>query len=107
MLIYKVEQFYFEDYVYFIGDIMEWQLKDEYQFCYNLVILVYVGCFFLKQGYYNYYIVIVLLDVDLRKLCVLFFDKIEGNYVDIENDYYILLYYCFFGIWYDQIVGYV
>jgi len=107
MLTYKVEQPYLEDHVYLIGDITEWQLKDEYQLRYNPAISAYVGRFPLKQGYYNYYIATAPSDADPRKPRVPSFDKTEGNHADTENDYYILLYYRPFGTRYDQIVGYV
>lgn len=107
MLTYKVEQPYLDDHVYLIGDITEWQVKDEYQLRYNPAISSYVGRFPFKQGYYNYYIATSPSDADPRKPRVPSIMKTEGSHADTENDYYILIYYRPFGTRYDQIVGYL
>lgn len=107
MITYKVDQPHLDDHVYLLGDITEWQLKDEYQFRYNPAISAYVGRFPLKQGYYNYYLATAPSDADPKEPRTPSLEKTEGSHADTENDYYIMIYYRPFGTRYDQIVGYI
>ena len=102
---YKVDQPYYQENVYLIGAITDWQLKPEYQLVYNPAISAYVGQFPFKVGYYNYFFATAPSEVDSGEKIVASTTKTEGNYADTENNYLILIYYRPFGSRYDQIIG--
>jgi hypothetical protein len=61
----------------------------------------YKGQLYLKQGYYNYWIVFVG-----DKSGVADETFVEGNHWDTENDYTILVYHHPISSRYDQLIGY-
>lgn len=52
--------FLYDEEIYIFGGFIDWQLKEEFKMIYNLVVNVYVGKFYLKQGVYDFMYVMVL-----------------------------------------------
>ncbi len=102
---YKVDQPYYQENVYLIGAITDWQLRPEYQLVYNPAVSAYIGRFPFKMGYYNYFFATAPSEVDAGEKVVASTAKTEGNFSDTENNYLILIYYRPFGSRYDQIIG--
>lgn len=102
---YKVDQPYYQENVYLIGAVTDWQIRPEYQLKYNPVTFSYVGRFPFKMGYYNYFFATAPSEVDIDEKIIASTVKTEGNFADTENNYLILIYYRPFGSRYDQIVG--
>lgn len=86
--------------IYIVGDMTDWQMKDEFKMVYNPAVGAYVAKPLLKQGFYNYYY--VTIDEDGQKYT---HDEFEGDWHLTENDYTILIYYRPFGQRYDRIVA--
>jgi hypothetical protein len=86
--------------VYIVGNMTDWQLKDEFKMIYNPAIGGYVAKPLLKQGFYNYYYVTVE-DGGTN----FSHEEFEGNWHLTENDYTILIYYRPFGQRYDRLVA--
>ena len=62
----------------------------------------YEVAFLLKQGYYSYsYVTVDRTDPDRKPS----FEFTEGNHVETENDYTILVYYRALGARADELVG--
>jgi hypothetical protein len=88
--------------VYLSGKITDYKLNDLTKMIFNADRGVYEGSLFLKQGYYNYCYVTVNKDDPSNKPT---FDFTEGNVVQAENDYTILVYFRELGGRADQLVG--
>jgi len=86
---------------YIMGKLTDWRMNKTSRMTYNYTRMGYEANLRLKQGYYNY---IIVLSDDTKKGG----DEtiIEGNHWDTENDYYILVYHRKFGTYYDQLLGY-
>lgn len=85
--------------LYLIGQLTDYQLKDENKMIFNSEKGVYEGAQFLKQGYYNYgYLLVDKKDPAQRT-------ELEGNYWETENSYTILVYYKSFSDQSDQLIG--
>lgn len=91
---------YYDDDVYILGAFTDWELSPESKMVYNDRVNAYVGKFFLKQGYYNYYYVMVPKAGGAPSL-----EITEGNWYETENMYTVLVYYRPFGTRYDQLVA--
>jgi hypothetical protein len=86
--------------VYLFGRITDWRVKPEFRLDYNRRIQAYMGEILLKQGWYNYYYVVVP-----RKGGPPSIQETEGNWFETENQYTILVYYRPFGERFDRLVG--
>lgn len=86
---------------YIMGKLTDWRMNKTSRMTYNYTRMGYESTIRLKQGFYNY---IIVLSDDIKKGG----DEtvIEGNHWDTENDYYILVYHRKFGTYYDQLLGY-
>jgi hypothetical protein len=86
---------------YILGKLTDWRLNNKSKMTYNYKRMGYECRLYLKQGYYNYQIV---LSSDSKKGG----DETvaEGSHWETENDYYILVYHRKFGTYYDQLIGY-
>ncbi len=91
----------YENYdVYIFGELSEFQIKPEFRMAYNNLVNGYVAEVELKQGFYNYYYVLVpkaggRMDIS----------RTEGSWRSTENIYTILVYYRPFGERYDRLVA--
>lgn len=85
---------------YVMGKLTDWRMNNTSKMTYNYKRFGYECKLYLKQGYYNY---ILLLSEDGKKAGDE--TKTEGNHWDTENDYTILVYYRQVGMYYDQLVG--
>ena len=85
---------------YIMGKLTDWRMNKTSQMTYNYKRMGYEATLRLKQGYYNY---IIVLSDDAKKGG----DEtvMEGNHWDTENDYTILVYYRQVGQYYDQLMG--
>ena len=97
--LYSPTEYYDED-VYIMGAFTDWELKPEAKMVYNNRVNAYVGKYFLKQGYYNYYYALVPKAGGPPQI-----DITEGNWFETENMYTVLVYYRPFGTRYDQLVA--
>ena len=88
--------------VYIIGKITDYKLNDSTKMKFNADRGVYEGSLFLKQGFYNYEYVTVDKN-DPSKIPS--FELTEGNHLETENDYTVLVYFRELGGRADQLVG--
>jgi hypothetical protein len=86
---------------YIMGKLTDWRMNKRSKMTYNYKRMGYEGQLFLKQGFYNYMIV---LSNDTKKGGNV--SITEGNHWETENDYYFLVYHRKFGGQYDQLIGY-
>ena len=87
--------------VYLFGDLTNNQMTEEYKMEYNLLDHQYELVTPLKQGSYNYmYIFRHDGDIVGRTL------PCEGDFHQTENEYYVYVYHCPFGLRYDKLVGF-
>ncbi|MHA4807652.1 type IX secretion system plug protein [Flavitalea flava] len=88
--------------VYILGQFTGGGFNDSTRLIYNAEKGRYEIAFFLKQGYYNYsYVTIDHNDPEKRAA----FDLTEGNFLETENDYTVLVYYRALGSRADELVG--
>ena len=88
--------------VYVLGKFTGGLLNDSSRMSFNPDKGRYERSFFLKQGYYYYsYVTVGKNDPDLKPS----FAQTEGNHVETENDYTILVYYRALGARADELVG--
>jgi hypothetical protein len=88
--------------LYVLGQFTGGAYNDSTRMVFNVEKGRYETSFFLKQGYYNYcYVTIDRNDPD-RKAS---FSLTEGNLIETENDYIILVYYRPLGGRSDELVG--
>ena len=85
---------------YVMGKLTDWRMNNTSKMKYNYKRFGYECKLYLKQGYYNY---ILVLSEDGKKAGDE--TKTEGSHWDTENDYTILVYYRQVGMYYDQLVG--
>ncbi len=86
--------------VYILGAITGWQLNDENKMTYNAAYRQYEATLFLKQGYYEYYYVV--LKKGQQKADITF---IEGDHWETRNQYTVTVYYRERMPEYDRLVG--
>jgi hypothetical protein len=86
---------------YILGKLTDWRLNKYSKMTYNYKRMGYEARLYLKQGYYNYMLV---LSSDNKKGGDM--SITEGNHWETENDYYILVYHKKIGTYYDQLIGY-
>ncbi|MBS1975118.1 MAG: DUF5103 domain-containing protein, partial [Bacteroidetes bacterium] len=88
--------------VYIIGKFTDYKFNDSTRMKFNPDKGVYEASAFLKQGYYNYaYVTIDRADPSQTTS----FSLTEGNYLETENDYLVLIYFRELGGRSDRIVG--
>jgi len=88
--------------VYVLGKFNGGLLNDSSLMTFNPDKGRYERSFFMKQGYYSYcYATVTKGDPDMRPS----FALTEGNHVETENDYTILIYYRALGARADELVG--
>jgi hypothetical protein len=88
--------------VYIIGKLTDYKLNDSTKMNFNAEKGMYEASVFLKQGFYNYaYVTIDRKDPQKN----ISFEFTEGNHLETENDYIILVYYRDLGGRSDQLVG--
>ncbi|HTI94186.1 MAG TPA: DUF5103 domain-containing protein [Puia sp.] len=88
--------------VYVLGKFTGGSLDDSSRMTFNQDKGRYERSFFLKQGFYNYmYVTVEKGDAELKPS----FSLTEGNHVETENDYTILVYYRALGARADELVG--
>jgi len=85
---------------YIFGALTDWTVRKEAMLTYDFNAQAYKGSLYVKQGYYNYWIVFVgdksgAADETLA----------EGNHWETENDYTILVYDHPISSRYDQLIG--
>lgn len=86
---------------YILGKLCDWRLNNSSKMSYNYKRMGYEKQLYLKQGFYNYQIV---LSSDVKEGG----DEtvIEGSHWETENDYNILVYHRKLGTYYDQLIGF-
>jgi len=86
---------------YILGKLTDWRMNKKSKMTYNYKRFGYHAQLYLKQGFYNYMIV---LSSDTKKGG----DEsiVEGSHWETENDYCILIYHRKIGTYYDQLIGY-
>jgi hypothetical protein len=88
--------------VYLLGKLTDYWLNDSTKMNFNADRGMYETTAFLKQGYYNYMYVTVNKNDPAKTPS---FEFTEGNNMETENDYSILVYYRQLGGRADQLVG--
>ncbi|MEG2667004.1 MAG: DUF5103 domain-containing protein, partial [Bacteroidales bacterium] len=84
--------------VYVLGQFNQWQASQESKMSYNRDIQSYVLSLLLKQGFYDYTYLCKTQQKD-------YYIRMEKNFQDTENDYYIFVFYRNPGGRYDQLIG--
>ncbi len=86
--------------LYLIGAFNNWQCNEHSKLKYNSSKFAYETNLLLKQGYYNYQIILKSDEgnVDLS--------YVEGSHYETENDYYLLVYYQSTSLRYERLIGY-
>ncbi|MBS1917005.1 MAG: DUF5103 domain-containing protein [Bacteroidetes bacterium] len=88
--------------IYIFGELTGYEFNDSTKMIFNPDRGVYECSLFLKQGYYNYaYVTIDKNDPQHASS----FEFTEGNHLETENDYTILVYYRQLGGRTDELVG--
>jgi hypothetical protein len=88
--------------IYILGQFTGGRFNDSTRMVFNTEKGRYEASFLLKQGYYSYsYVTVDRNDPDKKPS----FDVTEGNHVETENDYMILVYYRAPGSRMDELVG--
>lgn len=85
---------------YIMGKLTDWRMNKTNLLKYNYKRMGYECQLYLKQGYYNY---IIVLSEDGKNAADE--TKTEGNHWDTENDYTIFVYFRQVGTYYDRLVG--
>jgi Domain of unknown function (DUF5103) len=88
--------------VYILGQLTNYALNDSTKMSFNAEKGIYEVAVFLKQGFYYYSYVTVNKNDPSRNAT---FEFTEGNNMETENDYSILVYYRQLGGRADQLVG--
>ncbi len=86
---------------YVLGKLTDWRMNKNSKMTYNVKRFGYEKQLYLKQGFYNYMLV---LSSDTKKGG----DETatEGSHWETENDYNICVYHRKIGTYYDQLIGY-
>jgi hypothetical protein len=86
--------------VYVFGELTDWKLHPDFKMKYDREAKVYYCEPLLKQGFYNYEMVMV--DKKTKQLDI---DGFTGNWYETANQYTILMYFRPFGERYDRIMA--
>ena len=87
-----------EEPVYIVGELTDWQLKEEFRMKYDPTAKCLTNRVLLKQGRYEYGFA---TNVNGKAN----FDRWEGNSKDTQNTYSVLIYHRPFGQRYDRLIG--
>lgn len=87
--------------VYLFGGFTENKLQEDYKLKYNRDNEAYEATILLKQGFYNYLYAVK----DKKNPKKINIEELEGNSVETENEYTILVYYRPFGTRYDRLMA--
>lgn len=87
--------------VYVFGELSDWQMNDEFKMEWNANFNQYEATIVLKQAYYNYYFVTPSAE-DTTKVEL---SNTEGNHMNTENDYHIMVYNKNPFMQYDELLG--
>lgn len=85
---------------YVSGKFCDWKNTPQNKFKYNYAKKGYELKIYLKQGYYNYFLV-----YQKNEKTPIDETMLEGNHWETENDYTIYVYHRAMGIYYDQLIG--
>jgi hypothetical protein len=85
--------------LYIYGAISNWNFTDEYAMIYNPYIKTYEKWLYVKQGYYDYQYIYLPENSNTAEI-----GTIEGNHVETENEYRVLVYYTDPNLKYDRIL---
>jgi len=85
---------------YVAGKFCDWNNSDQNKLKYNYSKKGYELKMYLKQGYYNYFLVYQKDDKTPMDETLL-----EGNHWETENDYSIFVFHRSMGTYYDQLIG--
>jgi hypothetical protein len=85
---------------YVAGKFCDWNNSDQNKLKYNYSKKGYELKMYLKQGYYNYFLVYQKDEKTPMDETLL-----EGNHWETENDYSIFVYHRSMGTYYDQLIG--
>jgi hypothetical protein len=88
--------------IYLFGSFTNYKLNDETRLIFNEQKSIYEVSALLKMGYYNYAYVTLNKNDPAAEAS---FEFTEGNHLETENDYLILVYYRSMGGRADQLVG--
>jgi hypothetical protein len=88
--------------LYLVGAITDYQLTDSFMMKYDTPSGTYQSSLLLKQGYYNFGYATVGHNDPAHRAS---FEFTEGNHVETENEYTILVYYRQLGGRADELVG--
>ena len=87
--------------IYVIGELTDWQLKDEYKLKYDFNKKQYSSTVKIKQGYYNYHYAVN--DTSMKYYDIA---SIEGTHYQTRNNYQIYVYYKGTGDRYQRLIGF-
>ena len=87
--------------IYVVGELTNWQLKNDYKLKYNFKSKEYYTTVKIKQGYYNYHYAIN--DTSLSHFDI---SSIEGTHYQTRNSYQIYVYYKGNGDRYERLIGF-
>jgi hypothetical protein len=88
--------------LYLLGEFTGYKLNDASRMIFNPASGAYEGSYLMKMGFYNYAYVTVNSN---ERGSLPTFEFTEGNHVETQNSYDILVYYRTMGGRYDQLVG--
>lgn len=86
--------------IYVFGELSDWEPQPNFQMRYNYNTNQYEAQVLLKQGIYDY-MYVVKKDGDSKLSTAV----TEGNYLETENDYYILVYHTNFFRQFDELIA--
>lgn len=86
--------------MFIIGQLTDWNFYDQSKMEYNYKRKGYEKTMLVKQGYYNYHIILKYYDKMVGDVSF-----IEGNHFETENQYTIWVYHREPGAYYDQLIG--
>jgi len=87
--------------IYVFGGLSDWQCNQPNKMKWNPELKLYECALMVKQGFYDYQYVYVEKGSTLIDNT-----RLEGSYVETENDYQIFVYYRGFSSRYDKLIGY-
>jgi hypothetical protein len=86
--------------LYLMGAFTDWKCNEYSQMHYDTVQSAYIADLLLKQGYYNYQIIMKANDGAID------FSYVEGSHFETENDYCLFVYYNSAFSRYERLIGY-
>tara|TARA_B110000263_G_scaffold125441_1_gene109138 strand:- start:9094 stop:10398 length:1305 start_codon:yes stop_codon:yes gene_type:complete len=87
--------------IYIVGQLTDWELKDDYKLKYDSNKKQYNTTVKIKQGYYNYHYAVD--DTSMKHYDI---SSIEGTHYQTRNNYQIYVYYKGNGDRYERLIGF-